>query len=294
MENSFKKHDRFDYSAIIDRPDFSWPDNKRMAFYIALNLEEFEFGKGEGATLANSNPDPDVLNYAWRDYGNRVGVWRMIDLFNELEIPLTVLPNTALFETAPRLIKAFEERGDEIAAHGVTNSERQGEFDQADEKNLIEITTQSITNNSKNRPKGWLGPWISESMVTPDLLEEAGYEYLMDWAHDEHPIWMKTRKGKILSVPYPQELNDVPQIVGRQHSAEEFCDMIEKAFEVQINETQKRSSVFGIALHPYLMGQPHRFYYLEKTLRKIKDQFDDKIWLTTAGEINDYWRENNF
>ena len=135
-----------------------------------------------------------------------------------------------MYEHAPQAVAAFP--GAEIVGHGRSNSERQGTLNENDERALIAETTAAIEKHSGARPRGWLGPWISQSHVTPDLLQEAGYNYLLDWCHDDQPVWMKTRKGRILSVPYPQELNDIPQIVARKREGAEFADMIVDAFDV--------------------------------------------------------------
>ncbi|MDX8347331.1 polysaccharide deacetylase family protein [Cognatiyoonia sp. IB215446] len=283
-------HGRYAYSAITDRPDFDWPDGRRLAVYLGMNLECFAFGEGLGAELAPGGPQPDVLNYGWRDYGNRVGAWRMLELFDRLSVPTTALVNSDLYEHAPGLIEAFRNRGDEIAGHGRTNAERQGVLDEDAERALIEEATKTVEQHEVHRPKGWLGPWISQSAVTPDLLEEAGYEYLLDWCHDDQPIWMKTRGGRILSVPYPQELNDIPQIVGRKREGAEFGDMICDAFDVMLEESTRRPLVMGIALHGYLMGHPHRLKHLERALRHIRDNGGDQIWWTTAGAISDHYK----
>lgn len=287
-------HERYTYSPITNRPDFDWPDGRRLAVYLGMNLECFAFGEGLGAELAPGGPQPDVLNYAWRDYGNRVGAWRMLELFDKLEVPATVLVNSYLYDEAPGLVEAWRARGDEIAGHGRTNAERQGILPEDDERRLILDATETLTQHEKARPKGWLGPWISQSATTPDLLQEAGYEYLLDWCHDDQPTWMKTRKGRILSVPYPQELNDIPQIVARKKEGADFADMIIDAFDVMRAESARRPLVMGIALHGYLMGHPHRLKHLERALRHILEQGGDRVWFTTAGAINDHYRSKGF
>ncbi|MEL6521599.1 MAG: polysaccharide deacetylase family protein [Pseudomonadota bacterium] len=284
------QHGRYAYSAITDRPDFEWPDGKRLALYLGVNLECFAFGEGLGAELAPGGPQPDVLNYGWRDYGNRVGAWRMLELFDRLDLPTTALVNSHLYEEAPGLAEAFHARGDEIAGHGRTNAERQGVLEEEEERRLISEATNVLTAKHGVRPKGWLGPWISQSRVTPDLLDEAGYDYLLDWCHDDQPVWMKTRKGRILSVPYPQELNDIPQIVGRKREGSEFGDMICDAFDVMVDESARRPLVMGIALHGYLMGHPHRLKHLDRALRYMRDRAGEQVWWTTAGAINDHFR----
>lgn len=283
-------HDRYEFSPIDARPDFDWPDGKRLAVYIGLNVEWFGFRGDKGATLAQAKPTPDVMNYAWRDYGNRVGIWRMFDLFDRLQLPVAGLLNSSVADHAPEIIERFMARGDEIVSHGVTNSEAPGQLDRNEEREVLAGSRERLKVATGTAPTGYLAPLISQSASTPDLLHETGYEYLLDWAHDEQPIWMKTDQGQILSVPYPQELNDVPQIMARKREADDFARMILSAFELHLAEAKKRPVVMGIALHPYLMGQAHRFGYLEQVLHELQDRADGSVWFTTPGAINDHYR----
>ncbi len=235
----FPHHGRYPYSALPNRPVYDWPGGRRLAVYIALNLETFDFGSGLGAELAPGGPKPDVLNYAWRDWGNRVGAWRLRDLFDALALPASVLANSRLYEDCPGLIEAFRARGDEIVAHGRTNAERQGDLDEAGERALIAETTQALTQGEGRAPAGWLGPWISQSRVTPDLLAEAGYRYHLDWCHDDQPIWFQTRTRPILSVPYPQELNDIPAIVARKETGRAFAQAIRDGFDEMLAQSAR-------------------------------------------------------
>src|SRR5665647_772599 len=269
-----RSHGRYPYSAVTERPVYDWPQGKRLAVYIGLNLEWFWFGEGLGAELTPAGPQPDVLNYSWRDYGNRVGVFRLADLFGALKLPVSLLVNAQMIEHAPQALAAFPAA--EIVAHGRSNSERQGTLTEADERALIAETTATLEQHCGTRPRGWLGPWISLSPLTPDLLQEAGYSYLLDWCHDDQPVWMKTRQGRILSVPYPQELNDIPQIVARKREAKEFADMIIDSFDVMQAECAKRPLVMGIALHPYIVGQPHRLKHLARALNHIVSRADER------------------
>jgi peptidoglycan/xylan/chitin deacetylase (PgdA/CDA1 family) len=210
-------------------------------------------------------------------------VFRLADLFAELRLPATLLVNSQMYEHAPQAVAAFP--GAEIVAHGRSNSERQGTLSEPEERALIAETTAAIETRSGQRPQGWLGPWISQSPLTPDLLQEAGYSYLLDWCHDDQPTWMTTRRGRILSVPYPQELNDIPQIVARKREGADFADMIVDAFDVLSGDCARRPLVMGIALHAYIVGQPHRFKHLARALRHIARKADDRVWLTTPGAI---------
>ena len=282
-------HNRYPHSNIVDRDDFDWPNGARLAVYLGVNLECFSFGNGLGAQLCPGG-EPDILNHGWRDYGNRVGVWRMLELFDRLSLPCTVLTNSMMYSEAPGVVEKFRARGDNIIAHGRTNAERQDILAETEERTLIQEATEILRQQEGKHPKGWLGPWIAESYLTPDLLHEAGYEYVLDWCHDDQPTWLKTRNGQLLSVPYPQELNDIPQFVGRKLEAPQFRDMITDTFDVLLEESSRHSLVMGIALHPYIMGYPHRMKALEHALQHIVDRSDRRVWLCTASAINDHYR----
>lgn len=289
MSSGFTKqlpsHARFSYKPIRGRPLYDWPDGSRLACYIGLNLEHFAFGEGLGAELVPARPgEPDVLNYAWREYGNRVGAWRLLDLLEALDLPAAIIANTAIYDHCPALIESFRARGGEIVAHGHTNAERQGILPEADERALIAAVTDRLSAIEGKPPRGWLGPWISESAATPDLLAEAGYSYLLDWCMDDQPVWLATRGGgQILSVPYPQEVNDIPAIVARKDSAEQFAATITDTFDEMLEQSRVEPLVMGIAIHPYIVGQPHRLRHLRRALQHIRAQ--PGVWWTTPGAI---------
>ena len=279
-------HNRYKYQPITRRPWFQWPEGEGLAVYLGVNLEHFAFGEGLGAALVPGVPHPDVLNYAWRDYGNRVGAWRLLELFDALDMPAGVLANSAIAEYCPELLQAHLERGDELVGHGRTNSERQSDFDEAGERRLIVESRQRLETFAGQPPTGWLGPWISQSAQTPDLLREAGFTYLLDWCHDDQPVWMHTRATHepILSVPYPQEVNDIPAVIARQNDAAEFADMIVDQFDEMRQQARAQPLVMGIALHPYIVGQPFRLRHLRRALEHIYAH-RDSLWMTTPGRI---------
>jgi allantoinase len=280
---SLKSHGRYGYSAITRRKDYDWPGGKRLAVYLGFNIEHFEFGAGLGAALGPKSPEPDVLNFSWRDYGNRVGVWRCLEVFEALQLPVGVLINTALYDYCPEVIEAFVKRGDELIGHGHTNSERQGEMKPEEEKALLEYCRDRIRKESKADVKGWLSPWISESARTPELLAETGYRYTLNWCHDDQPVPFKTEEGTLWSIPYPQELNDIPMIVARQMDGSDFADMIVDNFDEMLAQSQSQPLVMGIALHPYLVGQPYRLRHLRRALSYLASARD--VWFTTPGKI---------
>ena len=290
---TLKHHHRFEYSGIQDRKDYSFPDNTRLAVYLGFNAEHFDFGEGLGANLGPPSPQPDVLNYSWREYGNRVGAWRCLELFDQLGFPSTGIINTALYDHCPELIEAMVKRGDELIGHGHTNAERQAALGEEGERALLSFCRETIQARSGQTPQGWLSPWLSESFVTPDLLAETGYAYTLNWCHDDQPMLMKTRINKPLwSIPYPQELNDIPMIVARQMDAKDFAQMIIDQFDEMLLQSIQQPLVMGIALHPYLMGQPYRLKHLRTALQYIAAHRDGgKVWLTKPGQICDYMQK---
>lgn len=284
-----RTHGRYDYSPLPTRRPYTWPNGARLALYLGINLEHFEFGEGLGAELAPGGPHPDVLNFAWRDYGNRIGAWRLLQLLDELSLPASVLLNSAMYGYAPQLVAAHRARGDEILGHGRTNSERQGILPELEEARLISETTEAITAHEGRHPRGWLSPWISESFATPDLLAEAGYGFTLNWCADDQPIWLRCRgAARLMAIPYPQELNDIPAIVARKDSAAQFADMILGEFEERLRQVAAdgQPQVMGIALHPYIIGHPYRLRELRRALSHIAAR-RDAVWITRAGDIFD-------
>ncbi len=278
---------RFDYSPITGRPDYVWPNGARLAVYIGFNLEHFAFGEGLGACLGPVSPQPDVLNYSWREYGNRVGAWRCLELFDQLAWPTAAIINTALYDHCPELVAAFVKRGDELVGHGHTNSERQNVLDEASERALLAACHKQIQTHSGTAPSGWLSPWIAETLHTPDLLAETGYSYTLNWCHDDQPLPMRTRSGQRLwSIPYPQEVNDIPAIMVRQMDGRDFADLIIDNFDEMLEQSRQQPLVMGIALHPYIIGQPYRLRHVRRALEHInKAREAGQVWVTTPGAI---------
>lgn len=283
MQRPLKHHGRYGYSAITRRPDYSWPGGKRLAVYIGFNVEHFEFGVGFGANLGPKSPEPDVLNHSWRDYGNRVGVWRCLDLFESLKLPVGALINTSLYDYCPEVIEAFVKRGDELIGHGHTNAERQADMKLDEERELLRSCRERIGKESGVTPGGWLSPWISESFHTPDLLAETGYRYTLNWCHDDQPTKLATKSGELWSIPYPQELNDIPMIIARQMDGKDFADMIIDNFDEMAEQSKAQPLVMGVALHPYIIGQPYRLRHLRRALNHLAKA--PGVWFTTPGKI---------
>jgi peptidoglycan/xylan/chitin deacetylase (PgdA/CDA1 family) len=279
---------RFDDVPIVRRPQAAWPQGKRLAVYVALNLESYAFGEGLSEDIVPGSGTPDVLNWSWREYGNRVGAWRLLDAFKQSGIAPSLLVNSAIYARHAELAQAFRDAGAAIVAHGRTNSESQAGLDEAAERRLIVEARDAIAAHAGGPPQGWLGPWIAETPRTPDLLRAAGFSYVLDWCMDDQPIWLVAQGGRLLSVPYPQELNDSNAIVARRHTAADFADMIVDQFDEMREQATGQPLVMGVALHAYVAGQPFRLRKLKAALRHIGTSYPD-VWFATSDAIAAHW-----
>lgn len=281
-------HNRFPYSGIVNRPAFTWPENKRLAVYFALCVEHFSYGSGLGLPYSPGLSHPNSYNWGWREYGNRVGGWRLLELFEEYQLPLTVLLNTACYDHCPELVAAYRARGDEVVAHGRTNSEHQNGMSLEDEYALIQEATEAIREHEHQPPNGWMSPGAHPSANTEDLLAKAGYGYTLDWPIDDQPVWMRTRNGPLLSVPYPHEVNDVPMVVLHDGTATAFADMAIDNFDEMLRQSERQSLVYGITIHTFIVGQPFRIKQFRRVLEHMSG-FKDEVWFTTAGQVADHY-----
>ena len=279
-------HNRYTYSPLVERPVYSWPGGKRLAIYVCIAAEHFAYGAGGGEDYAAVNVPADDRNYAWRDYGQRIGLWRLLELVDELGLPATFAMNSSLFDMQPRIAERLVKRGDEIVAHGRTSSESLAGLWAADEAAAVEQVTRIIKEKSGARPMGWSSPAFVESGDTIDILARAGYQYVLDWPADDQPFWIEASNGRILSIPFPLEMNDTTVMTHRHQTARQFAELIVSQFEEMIEECGKRPLVMPIALHPYIAGQPFRVHALRKALQHcLESRFQDRIWLTRSGEI---------
>jgi len=277
-------HSRYAPSAITTRPTYRWPNGASLAVVICNNIEHFAYRTGLGNDSAQLNAPQSARNYAWRDYGNRVGLWNMLEMLDELDIPSAHNVNSAALDYMPEITAALLKRGDEFIGHGRSNAERQDMMWEEDERRLIIETRDVITRHAGTSPKGWLGPYLAQSTATLDLLREEGFTYMMDLPSDDQPYWLATRAGPILSVPYSIELNDSPAMVTRQHTGREFADMIVDQFDEMLEQSARRPLVCSIVLHTFVVGQPFRLRPLRAALRHIMGH-RDRIWLCRPGEL---------
>jgi peptidoglycan/xylan/chitin deacetylase (PgdA/CDA1 family) len=278
-------HGRYAYSALPRRPVWEWPNGARLAVHVSVNLEAFPFGEGLGVPLANPLPEPDVVNFGWRDWGNRVGVWHVLDALEDAALPAAALLNTAIYDACPEVAAAFRARGDEIVAHGRTNAERQSDMDEPAEAALIAACRDRIADEEGAPPRGWMGPWVAETRATPDLLAEAGFDYVMDWSHDDQPTRLATRSGRdLIAVPYARPTNDLPLLHGAKWPPQLWADAVIEGFAEMQRLSARAPLVFNLSLHPYLVGQPFRLPALRRVLAAIAKE-RSRVWLAHPGGI---------
>jgi peptidoglycan/xylan/chitin deacetylase (PgdA/CDA1 family) len=289
MSAAPQEHDRFAYSAIVDRPKLTWPNGARVAVWIIPNIEHFLFDRpSTSITQVTTSFVPDVLNYAWRDYGVRVGIWRMMDIMERYGFKGTVALNADVCTYYPRIIEGGNALGWEWMGHGINNSTIINKQSEPDERALIADILARIETGTGKRPRGWLGPALSEAHNTLDILAENGIEYVGDWTNDDQPYPMRVRKGSIHSMPYSVEINDIPAFLDMKQSPETFGRMIRDQFDVLYEDGAVTGRVMSICLHPFLIGHPHRSKYFAEALAHIASR--KEVWVTTGSEILDAYK----
>ncbi|GAB2652191.1 polysaccharide deacetylase family protein [Kribbella swartbergensis] len=269
----------FDYTPITERPALTWPGGKRVAFYVGLNVEHFLPGE-PSTSIWPIHLTPDPLNHGWRDYGARVGIWRMIDILDRYGVRASVLLNSMVAEHNPQIIEAGVARDWAWLAHGSTNSILHTGLEPDEERKVLTEIVGTIEAATGRRPKGWMGPGLTETHNTPELLAELGLSYVLDWTNDDQPYRLNV--PGMLSVPYTVELNDL-LIFPRGITGPDFVQMIKDQYDVLRAESEHGGRVMPLALHPFVIGQAFRAKYLDQALEFLASQPD--VWLTTSDDI---------
>lgn len=283
---------RYEYSPIAHRKPLKFPDGKRVALTVYVNIEHFpDDAPGVGIYPPTASLKPDVLNYGWRDYGNRVGLWRIFEIMAKYNVRGTVCLNADVCREYPQIIAAGNKYGWEWIGHGVNNTKMITGIEEDEERAIITGCIEALTESTGTAPKGWLGPALTETFNTPDLLAEAGIEYLADFTCDDQPFPMKVRSGSLISMPYSLEINDLSAHLGIGVTGVDFGGMIKDQFDVLYEEGKTNGRVMPICIHTFLTGQAFRAKHFDEALKYITGH--DGVWLTTGGEINDWYRENH-
>ncbi|WP_083452995.1 polysaccharide deacetylase family protein [Mycolicibacterium goodii] len=271
----------FDYSPITERAPLRWPGEARVAVYVGLNIEYFMPDRPSTSIWpGTADLQPDALNYGWRDYGARVGIWRTIESLDRHGIRPSVLLNSMVVEQYPQIVAAGVQRDWAWLAHGQTNSILHTGLSVDDERRVLAEIADAIAGATGHRPRGWMGPGLTETHHTPDLLAELGFQYVLDWTNDDQPYPL-TVPG-LISVPYTVELNDL-LIFSKGITGPEFVQMVEDQYEQLHADAATGGRVLALALHPFVIGQPFRHKYLDRALGFLADQPD--VWLTTSDDI---------
>jgi peptidoglycan/xylan/chitin deacetylase (PgdA/CDA1 family) len=280
--------ERIDYSPIPERAPLKLPDGARMVVWVIVNIEEWDPKATMPRTVltppAGGSPSPDIPNWAWHEYGNRVGFWRMAETLDNLSIKPVLAINGKAVESYEPISRAALDRGWEFMGHGYSQTNLQKVEDERDD---IRKTTAAIEKFTGKRPRGWLGPGLTETWETPDLLVEEGYDYLADWVLDDQPVVLKTRTDPIVNIPYTQECNDVAMMLIQHHPAREYFSRASDQFEQIYLDSANSARVMALVVHPYIMGVPHRFRYFREILEKISGRRDVLFW--TGEQILDWY-----
>jgi peptidoglycan/xylan/chitin deacetylase (PgdA/CDA1 family) len=283
---------RYSYSPITGRTGGQWSGQRRLAVYVAVGVEDYRQGDGYTEDLLPDVPQPDLVNKSWRDYGNRVGIFRLLDRLQQYSIPPTILLNTMVYDTAPAVTAAARAAGAEIVGHGISNSDSLTGLDRSAERDYLDAVAQRIETEEGARPLGWSSPWLTHTPSTVDLLAATGYRYLLDLRPDDQPVWLSSAEGPLLCIPYALELNDSSTIIGRQASAAEFADMIVDEFDELLIASEEQPLVMSIVVHSFISGAPFRLRQFGRALAHIAARADN-VWLTQPRHIHDAYSLRN-
>jgi allantoinase len=282
-----KPRERIDYSAMIDREPLRLPDGARLVVWPIVNVENWDIDGPMPRTVLpppmGGSLLPDLPNWAWQEYGMRVGFWRLLEALSSRDIRATLSINGSVCDVYPRLATAAHEAGWEFMAHSQVQRPMHLVEDQ---RAAIRESVESIMRITGTHPRGWLGPGLTETFDTPDYLAAEGFEYIADWVLDDQP--QEIRTTPLVTLPYSVELNDIPMMMVQHHSARELFDRSMAQFDRLYAEGQHSARIMGIAVHPYITGVPHRIGYFEQLLDAIRQQPGVLFW--TGDQILDWYR----
>ncbi len=284
----------FPYSAINRRPKWKWPNGARLALWVLPNLEWFSLKvpiAGNPWEKAHEQTIPVVRQWGQRDYGNRVGVFRMMEVLDKYGIRATANTNADICDYHPEIIEDAVKLGWEFMGHNKTNTTRLNAVPPEEERDLIHYCTSKLEKATGKKPVGWLGSGLTETWKTLDYLADEGYKYVSDWVNDDQPYKMSVNGKQLIYMPYSYEINDSAQAANRFATGEEFAQMIRSAFNVLYNEGARSARVMAICLHPFITGQAARSESFDQALKYICSH--DDVWKATGEEIMNAYLEVN-
>lgn len=280
----------YDFWPYEGRPKIRWPGGKKLAFWIAPNIEYYEFNPPVNPSRSPwPRPNPDIIGYSQRDWGNRIGHWRLMDLFDKYNLRGSISLSIGLIDHHPEIIEACNARNWEFFSHGIYNTRYSYGMDEAQERAVLEDSIRSVEQATGKRIRGYLAPALTHTERTLDLIAEYDFWYSCDLFQDDQPQPLKTTTGKLVSMPYSLEVNDVITYSVQGWSPQRYTDLLIRHFDQLLKEGEESGTVMCIPLHAYLVGQPHRIRIFEEALKHIAAHSDD-VWFTTGAEIAEYFR----
>ena len=280
---------RYDYLPGIKRERIRWPGDAVLAVWVCPNIEYFHF---DLPVPGGAGPVPDVHTYSHRDYGSRVGVFRLMKVLDQYGIRASVLLNAEVCDHHPDIIEEGNKRNWEWLGHGLTNSVWMSQYPSEEERGIIREVRDKLTAGTQTVPKGWLGPGLAETFNTPDHLASEGFEYVCDWACDDQPVPMRVENGRLIAMPYQQGINDMTIFMRGQQTPDQYLRAVCDQFDTLYSESAESGKVMALPLHPFVIGLPFRIGYLGKALDYISSK--KGVWFATGGEIAEWYYEHYY
>lgn len=282
----------YDHWPYRGRPKITWPGGKKMALWVAPNIEFYEFDPPTNPSRPGwPRPTPDVVGYSQRDYGNRVGHWRLMELMDRYGLRGSVSLNVAMCDHCPEIVAACVERDWEFFSHGIYNTRYSYNMTEAQERAVIEDSIRTVEDATGQRIRGYLAPALTHTTRTLDLIAEYDFWYTCDLFQDDQPQPVKTATGRLISMPYSLEVNDVITYSVQGMDPWAYAEVLKRQFDQLLAEGDASGTVMCVPLHAYLVGQPHRIGPFEAALKHFEANAQD-VWFTTGAEIAAFFREN--
>ncbi|MFA3791261.1 polysaccharide deacetylase family protein [Aliiglaciecola sp. SL4] len=286
-------HDLYDWSMLSQRKPIVWPKQKKLALWVNINVQFFPLNQRDNPVPVPGGmkmPYPDLRHFSLRDYGNRVGIFRLFKALDKFNIKPTIAVNGAMVERAPYLMDVIKERGNEVIAHGwQMDMLHHGDVSPKDEASWIVKSVETLRERFDQPVTGWLSPGRLQSENTPKLLKQNGIDYMCDWVNDDLPYAFRTETGELTAMPLSNELDDFFILQNNLHSEDSYAEQIEDACDLLLSEAQTQGGrLLALNIHPWMLGQPHRIACFEKALEHISSQ--DGVWSASASEIYQNWQ----
>jgi len=290
-------HEHHDWSPISKRGKLRWPDDARVALCVVVTLDHMTWDPPEGSfsslPAGGSGPRsfPDYARMSHRDYGHRVGIFRVLDVLEKYGIKATVAMDVETAEGYPYLVRHCLDRGCEIIGHGISaNQIISSNMPEEEEREYIHASVEALKRATGTAPAGWLGPEYGESSKTPAMLAQAGIRYLCDWVNDEQPYPLNARPGEFFALPIMLEMDDTHALWERRMTVDRYAQLLKEGFDTLFHDGEENGRLLVLNLHPWLIGQPFRIGYLDSALEHMFR--NQGVWAATGSEIIDWYRSH--